>query len=143
MNRFPAHHYIYHTASTPPYIPAAPGLLLPTPTAALSPTHFYDYPPTAYPPHPPPPYAAAATNSFDAYSPFHPTHTQSGAIGSAAVAAAVAAAATQAGNGSGTTSSHSGSHHPFNAFSTLSGSTSLAANGTATTTGANYFSPTT
>ncbi len=110
------------------------------PTAALSPTHFYDYPPTAaYPP--PPPYATA-TNGFDsAYAPFHPAaHShQSGPIGPAAVAAAVAAAAT---GGASTGSGHSAAaHHPFTAFSTLSGSGALTAatNGTVSTTGANYL----
>lgn len=128
----PAHHYFYHTASTPSYIPTAPSpLLLPT-AAALSPTGFYDYPPTpAYPP--PPPYATAATNGFDAYTSFHPTHShQTGQIGSAAVAAAVAAA----GNGA------SGSaHHPFT-FSTMSGTGGIPTNGSVATTGANYLAAT-
>ncbi|CAG2106715.1 unnamed protein product [Medioppia subpectinata] len=133
------HHYVYHTASTPSYIPAAPSLLLP-PSAALSPTHFYDYPTTAYPP--PPPYATA-TNGFDAYTPFHPSHSHQsgGPLGSAAVAAAVAAAASGVGNG-GAQSAHSGSHHPFSTFTTLSGSGGLATNGSVATTGANYMAAT-
>ena len=107
----PAHHYIYHTASTPPYIPAAPGLLLPTPTTGISSTHFYDFPATAYPPPPPPPYAATATNAFDAFTQFHPTHTQNASlISSGSVAApAVTQVAT-----SGTISGHSAPHHPYN-----------------------------
>ncbi|XP_054156881.1 RNA-binding protein 24-B-like [Oppia nitens] len=136
----PAHHYVYHTATTPSYIPGAPSLLLPPTTAALSPTHFYDYPTGAYPPAP---YATAVTNGFDAYPPFHATHThQSGPIGPAAVAAAVAAASNGANGTTG--SAHSASHHPFNAFSTLSAAAgnAITTNGSVVTTGANYLAAT-
>ncbi|RWS08119.1 hypothetical protein B4U79_03950 [Dinothrombium tinctorium] len=90
VHRLPTHHYVYHPAAPSPYLPGAPGLILPNPAAPLTPTHFFDYPPAAYPP-PPHPY----TNGFESaatYAPFHPQHHPGATIATATVAGAVAAA---------------------------------------------------
>jgi hypothetical protein len=132
----PPHHYVYHhpAAAASAYLPATPSLLLP-PAAALSPTHFYDYP--SAPAYAAPPYTSA-TNGFDsAYAPFHAAaHAhQTGPIGPAAVAAAVAAASSQAsGANNNTPNGHSANTtnvHPFTAYGTT--------NGTVSTTGASYL----
>ena len=96
----PPHHYLYPASQ---YLTPTPSFLLPTSPAApqLAPTHFYDFPPTAYPTHSS--YPGSTANAFDssAFAPFHSaTAHSSGPVGPAAVAAALAAAASSSSSSS-------------------------------------------
>jgi len=73
LNRLPTHHYVYHTPAASSYITAGPSLILPSPAASLTPTHFFDYTQATFPP----PFSNGLDSTSAAFAQFnsHPGST--------------------------------------------------------------------